>query len=364
MKPPSIQETIARALKAAGVMGASYSSSGLYKPMRTPMVALSKDLFERVRAEAAALTGNSLESKAVGGMHDASLGGQFLQLTQPKGPGCRSFKLYVPSCFVGQPLPLIVMLHGCKQNPDDFATGTRMNALAEREGFFVAYPAQTVRDNGANCWNWFDLAQQVRGGAEPASLVDMVERIRRDYNVDGSRIFVAGLSAGAAMAVILGAAYPETFAAVAAHSGLPLGAARDVASAFAAMKGGGASGPHPIAGPAIPTLVFHGKADTTVALDNGMSITQAAVASYRAANIALVERAELVQTEPHSKETTVTRYLDSAGRVQVEQWLVTGAGHAWFGGDSRGSYTDPTGPDATAMIVDFFWKVGRGGMSR
>jgi poly(hydroxyalkanoate) depolymerase family esterase len=362
VKLTSIQETITRALQSAGLIAASRSST---PPMVDPLAkalaspSKSKQLFERMRQQSQPQRSNYPAPQTRSGVSDASLPGQFLQLTQPAGAGNRMFKLYVPSCFIGQSLPLVLMLHGCKQNPDDFATGTRMNEFAEREGFFVAYPAQTARDNGANCWNWFDPAQQTRDGAEPASLVGMIERLRIDYNVDGSRVFVAGLSAGAAMAVILGASYPEIFAGVAAHSGLPLGAARDVGSAFAVMKTGNTPTRSRFANTPVPTLVFHGNADTTVASDNGRNITNDAVAAYRDANIQLHECTELLSAADALKSAMVTRHVDNSRRVHVEHWTVSGAGHAWFGGDPKGSYTDPTAPDASSAIVNFFLKSGR-----
>jgi poly(hydroxyalkanoate) depolymerase family esterase len=163
--------------------------------------------------------------------------GQFLSLQHSNGAASRDYKLYVPASYHGEPVPLIVMLHGCKQNPDDFAAGTRMNELAEQHGFLVAYPAQARHANGANCWNWFKASEQNRGGEEVSLIAGIVSAVGRSHRIDEERVFVAGLSAGAAMAVILGAAYPEVFAAVAAHSGLPRGAAHDVPSAFAAMRG-------------------------------------------------------------------------------------------------------------------------------
>jgi poly(hydroxyalkanoate) depolymerase family esterase len=279
--------------------------------------------------------------------------GQFLSLSYANRLGRRAYKLYVPSSYDGRPAPLIVMLHGCKQNPDDFAAGTRMNALAEHEGFLVAYPAQTTRANGANCWNWFDGHQQSREGIEPSLIAGIVGEIGKSHSVDSSRVFAAGLSAGAAMAVILGTAYPELFAGIAAHSGLPVGAAHDVTSAFAAMRGGVEASNADVRRPAVPTIVFHGDADRTVALSNGSTIVGQALQAYAEADTAL-RKSRRAPRAPDGTRVTTTDYLDGDGRHRVEQWVVHGGSHAWFGGSPDGSYTEPSGPDASAEIVRFF----------
>ena len=279
--------------------------------------------------------------------------GQFLSLSYSNGQSSRAYRLYIPSSHVGESAPLIVMLHGCKQNPDDFATGTRMNELAESEGFLVAYPAQTARENGANCWNWFESNQQSREGIEPSLIAGIVRDIGRSHAVDPSRVFVAGLSAGAAMAVILGRTYPEVFAGVAAHSGLPVGAAHDVMSAFAAMQGGPAASSTDIGRSSVPTIVFHGDADNTVALANGATIVEQALLGYAESDTAL-RKSQRSPGALDGKKFTTTDYADAGGRSRVEEWVVHGGAHAWFGGSSKGSYTDPSGPDASAEIVRFF----------
>jgi poly(hydroxyalkanoate) depolymerase family esterase len=287
--------------------------------------------------------------------------GRFTALSYRARHGARDYKLYVPAGRAGQPLPLLLMLHGCKQNPDDFAAGTRMNELAEQHGFLVAYPAQAAAANGSNCWNWFERKQQSRDGAEPQILAGIVGEIVAHQRVQSDRVYVAGLSAGAAMAVILGRTHPELFAGVAAHSGLPLGAAHDVASAFAAMAGRAAPGP---AGgdaawagnsPTPRTIVFHGEADTTVKASNGAAITRQAVAAFEAGTGPLrVDEREAPSAAGSGRRAQVSRWLDEGGVAQVEAWRIEGAGHAWSGGDSAGSYTDPAGPDASAEIVRFF----------
>ena len=167
-------------------------------------------------------------------------GGQFLAGSYTSPAGTRTYKLYIPSGYRGQALPLIVMLHGCTQSPDDFAAGTRMNGLAEEHRCFVVYPAQTPTANGSKCWNWFQAADQQRGQGEPSLIAGITRQIASTYHIDARRVYVAGLSAGGAMAVILGMTYPDLYAAIGIHSGLAYALAHDLPSALAAMQQGGA----------------------------------------------------------------------------------------------------------------------------
>jgi poly(hydroxyalkanoate) depolymerase family esterase len=279
--------------------------------------------------------------------------GEFITRAYTNGAASRNYKLYVPAAYAGEPLPLIVMLHGCKQDPDDFAAGTRMNEWAERKGFLVAYPAQTARENGANCWNWFEPGQQTRDGSEPSAIAGIVDDIAASHRIAADRVFIAGLSAGGSMAVIAAATYPEIFAGVAVHSGMPIGAAHDVASAFAAMKGRASASGHGIHGAAVPTIVFHGDADSTVVRSNGDAVVQLALQAYQQADAALQKR-EGPSTAAGGKPCTTTVYGDAAGRPVVEDWVVHDGAHGWFGGDPKGSFTDAGGPDASAEIVRFF----------
>ncbi len=276
--------------------------------------------------------------------------------------GARDYTLYVPAGHdpaTHDALPLVVMLHGCTQSPADFAAGTRMNALADAHGVLVAWPSQAARDNGSRCWNWFRPDDQARGAGEPAILAGIVGDIAASHRVDARRVYVAGLSAGAGMAVILGRAYPDVFAAVGAHSGLPYGAAHDVPSAFAAMQGGSppaaagdAARRPPAAGRAMPTIVFHGNADRTVHQRNGTAIVSDAVARFAAQAPLTSTRSEVPSGD--GRACTREAFVDAAGHACVEHWVVHGAGHAWSGGDAAGSYTDPTGPDASAQMLRFF----------
>ncbi|HVZ10771.1 PHB depolymerase family esterase [Rhodopila sp.] len=265
------------------------------------------------------------------------------------GPaGARPYKLYIPSGYRGQPVPLIVMLHGCTQSPDDFAVGTRMNQAAEAETCLVAWPRQVKTANLHKCWNWFREGDQQRGSGEPSVITGIVHQVMREYAVDKRRVYVAGLSAGGAAAAVLGETYPDLFAAVGVHSGLPCGAAHDASSAFVAMKTG-SDGVIRRAGSGLPpTIVFHGDRDGTVNPRNGDSVVAQAISGQHL-------RAESTQgMVPDGHAWRRTRYRDADGMVKVEQWVIHGGGHAWSGGSADGSFTDPQGPDATAAMMRFF----------
>ncbi|MCJ2094025.1 PHB depolymerase family esterase [Methylobacterium sp. J-072] len=260
--------------------------------------------------------------------------------------GSRRYKVFVPSGYTGQALPVLLMLHGCTQNPDDFAAGTRMNHLAEEQTFLVAYPEQPQSANMQRCWNWYAAGDQARDGGEPALLAGIARALVDEFSADPDRVYAAGLSAGGAAAAILAATYPDLFAAVGVHSGLACGSARDVASAFAAMKGqGGAPGRNR---QAVPTIVFHGDVDRTVHPANGDQVVAQAMAVTGLAET--VERG----TSPGGVAYTRTVRNDAAGRTQLEYWVLHGAGHAWSGGSPDGSFTEPSGPDASRAMVRFF----------
>jgi poly(hydroxyalkanoate) depolymerase family esterase len=265
------------------------------------------------------------------------------------GPeGSRDYKLYIPpQAAQAAPAALVVMLHGCTQNPDDFAAGTRMNEAAAAQGFFVLYPAQSRQANPQGCWNWFKHTHQARGRGEPALLASMTRQVMGEHGIDPARVFVAGLSAGGAMAAILGEAYPDLYAAVGVHSGLAAGVARDLPSALNAMKAGGAVRRAQPTG--VPTIVFHGDADGHPG--NGDSVV-AAAAGTADAGPAEKQRAD----GGHQYTRRVHRAPTGA---PTEHWVVHGSAHAWSGGSPRGSYTDPKGPDATAEMVRFFMANGR-----
>jgi poly(hydroxyalkanoate) depolymerase family esterase len=274
-------------------------------------------------------------------------GASFVTATYTNTAGTRAYKLYVPSNRAGQTLPLVVMLHGCTQSPDDFAAGTRMNALAEERGCLVAYPAQPSSANTHKCWNWFSQHDQQRDQGEPSLIAGITLQIVRDFSVDSSRVYVAGLSAGGAAAANMGAAYPDLYAAVGVHSGLPCGAASDLPSAFAAMRQGPAGNSKRIC--VVPTIVFHGDQDSTVHPRNGDAVVAQSTASAIGVR-PTVQRGQAPDGHAYSR----TVYADASGRGMCEQWTIHGAGHAWAGGSPSGSHTDPRGPDATREMLRFF----------
>jgi poly(hydroxyalkanoate) depolymerase family esterase len=280
-------------------------------------------------------------------------GAEFRDLTHACAAGARRYRLYVPASASNGLQGLVVMLHGCTQNPEDFAVGTGMNTLAEEHRLLVAYPAQTNGDNSMACWNWFRPGDQVRGAGEPAIIAGLTESLRDEFGVPRDRVFVAGLSAGGAMAAIMAETYPDLYAAAGIHSGLAYGSANDVMSAFSAMQGQAAVQRRP--GRAADTgegaprvIVFHGSGDATVHPSNVDRI----IAGLRDAAVR-VERSQHPAVGAGRAHTrTVARRID--GAAAYETWMVDGAPHAWFGGDPSGSYTDPKGPDASAEMVRFF----------
>jgi poly(hydroxyalkanoate) depolymerase family esterase len=276
-------------------------------------------------------------------------GAQFVAATFSSEVGTRPYKLFIPSRYRGEPVPLIVMLHGCTQSPDDFAVGTRMNDLAEERVFLVAYPAQTASANAQKCWNWFNPGDQGRGRGEPALVAGITRQIMRDHAIDSARVYVAGLSAGGAAAAIMGATYPDLYAAMGVHSGLACGAARDISSAFAAMRQGGPV-PRRSADRLVPTIVFHADHDTTVHPINGDRVAAQVAASGGGTLRSTIERGQV----PGGRAYSRTLYADAADSTVLEQWVIHGGGHAWSGGSPDASYTDPTGPDASREMLRFF----------
>jgi poly(hydroxyalkanoate) depolymerase family esterase len=271
--------------------------------------------------------------------------GLFISATHAEANDKRDYKLYIPPGAGGAPLPLVVMLHGCTQNPDDFAAGTGMNEAALKRGFYVLYPAQTQHANSSRCWNWFKHNHQQRGRGEPALLAGMTRDVIKQHNIDPQQVYVAGLSAGGAMAAIVGDAYPDLFAAVGVHSGLATGSATDLQAALSAMKGGAAGRSSGTATP--PTIVFHGDGDVTVHPVNGEHVTAASAGSFKP---------EISQgRSSNGREYTRSVYSGVGGEVVAEHWVVHGAGHAWSGGRANGSYTDPKGPDASEEMLRFFF---------
>ncbi len=275
-------------------------------------------------------------------------GASFERFAYASAAGQRSYKLYVPGGRAGQALPLVVMLHGCTQCPDDFAAGTGMNRVAEEQGFLVAYPEQPASANGSRCWNWFGPEHQRRGAGEASLIAGITGQIMRGRAVARGQVYVAGLSAGGAAAAIMASAYPDLYAAAGVHSGLACGAARDLPSAFAAMRQG--ASPVGNGRRSVPMIVFHGDQDGTVHPRNCEHVV--AQAGGGAPGVAAkVARGRIAGGHGWSRVV----HTDVSGQVLCEQWTVHGAGHAWSGGSPAGSYTDPRGPDASREMVRFFF---------
>ncbi|SFE18896.1 PHB depolymerase family esterase [Methylobacterium sp. 13MFTsu3.1M2] len=283
-------------------------------------------------------------------------GARFEARTFTGAAGTRNYKVYVPSGYTGQALPVVVMLHGCTQNPDDFAAGTRMNAVAEARSVLVVYPEQPRSANMQRCWNWYEPGDQQREGGEPALIAGIVRQVIAEFSADDRRVYAAGLSAGGAAAAILAMTYPDLFAAIGVHSGLACGSARDVPSAFAAMKGDGARATgqrH-----AVPLIVFHGDRDRTVHAANGDRVAAQGPSDPE------LRTAVTRGRTPDGVDYTRTVRSDASGRAIVEQWVLHGAGHAWSGGSLAGSFTDPRGPDASQEMIRFFLEHARAAGAR
>jgi poly(hydroxyalkanoate) depolymerase family esterase len=295
-------------------------------------------------------------------------GGKFIEGIYTNGAGSRAYKLFIPIGYHDQALPLVVMLHGGTQTPDDFAAGTRMNLIAEEQICLVVYPTQPSHANLMKCWNWFRADDQCRDRGEPSLIAGITRQIMHDYSVDPQRVYVGGLSAGAAAAAVMGATYPDLYAAIGVHSGLACGAADDLISAFAAMRQG--RSPYSSASrngtdiledeqPFVPTIVFHGDRDHIVHPRNADHVISSSLKGSKWQK--KVDRGRV----PDGHAYTRTIHTDAEGRAMLEQWCIHGAGHAWSGGSPAGSYTDPRGPDAAREMLRFFrGHVARGAQSK
>ncbi len=267
------------------------------------------------------------------------------------GPeGTMTYWLYLPAGMTAA-MPVVVMLHGCTQSPQDFARGTGMNALADEMGFIVAYPSQPAAANMQKCWNWFKPGDQQRDSGEPAMIAAITRAVIDDHHADRERVYVAGLSAGGAAAAIMGAAYPDVYAAIGVHSGLACGAANSMWSAFSAMRSGAPATPAPTDdGRFVPVITFHGDNDMTVHAVNSAHIVEAA--AIRSATPLTTRTEKGVSTGKRKFSRVISSGPDKL--PVIEHWTIHGAGHAWSGGDTSGTYTDASGPDASRAMLDFF----------
>ncbi len=351
-----IQSLLAGHARDSGPLPSDDAIDGVFarldegRALAKPKVRARTSLRETLRGIAAG--GMPAHSPLVGRPAPIPAGGRFEGWTHTGKHGQRDYKLYLPAARPEAALPLIVMLHGCTQSPDDFAAGTGMNALAEELGFLVAYPAQPTGANANKCWNWFKPEDQVRGRGEPALIAGLTRDILRDHAVDPGRIYIAGLSAGGAAAAIAAAAYPDLFSAVGVHSGLPVGAARDIPQAFSAMRSGAGG---IVLNQPVPMIVIHGLADTTVHPGNGSAVVKQALQAFGGLR-SMTTR----DVSPGGRAYRRTSHTKGDGPTLVEQWEIDGAGHAWAGGQPSGSFTDPAGPDASAEMVRFFLQQRKG----
>ena len=284
----------------------------------------------------------------------SNVSGKFVDGAYRNTAGIRTYKLFVPGSYTGQAVPLVLMLHGCTQSAIDFAAGTRMNIFAEGNTFLVAYPEQISSANNARCWNWFQPTDQQRDMGEPSLIAGITRQIMNTYHVDSSRVYVAGMSAGGAMAVIMAVTYPDLYAAVGVHSGLAYRAAHDIRSGFAAMRRGTVQSAQKLK-TVIPLIAFHGDHDRTVSSANSDHLLDQWLRATshkqeRSAFSTKVERGQIAGGRAYTRSI----YHDTSGHALVEKWLVHHTGHVWSGGSSDGSFTDPKGPDASAEMLRFF----------
>ncbi|MDB6125496.1 MAG: esterase, poly(3-hydroxybutyrate) depolymerase [Pedosphaera sp.] len=317
------------------------------QPFTPPDLTALRGLADRLKAKMPAARGQP--SRKISADMIAPAVGRWLAGTYAGATGTRAYKLYIPSSYHGQPLPLVVMLHGCTQSSDDFAAGTRMNFLAETEGLLVVYPEQAASANHSRCWNWYQSADQQRDQGEPSLIAGITRQVMAEYHVAAGQVCIAGLSAGGAMAAILSTTYPDLYSVVGVHSGLAPGSAHDLQSALQAMQRGGKSAGFPATSRVIPLILFQGDQDSTVHPSNADEFIRKWLAGPDKPQM-VVRQGQVAG----GRSYTCAVYQTPGGQTAVERWTIHGAGHAWSGGSRNGSYTDSTGPDASQELIRFF----------
>lgn len=330
-------------------------SNKLEQRKRQPLLPLSV-MWKRLVGKLAAT-----QLKRVVNMRESS-DSQFIEGSYANFSGTLKYHLFIPKGFRAG-MPLLVMLHGCNQDAETFATGTRMNDHAENLGFMVLYPDQSGFSNMNKCWNWYQSINQYRNMGEPAVIAGMTQEIMATYQIDPHKVYIAGMSAGAAMAYIVGRVYSDIYAAIGVHSGLLYRGINNVFSALAAMKTGSGQmpnseelredkstttgEPNTVARHDQPLIIFHGDQDTTVDLQNAVDLM-----AYHHQNNQFKEH-HYEETSDHYDHTRTT-YQNKQGKNLAEQWIIHGAGHNWSGGNTEGNFTDANGPDASLEMMRFF----------
>ena len=359
--PRAEQPDAPRAEEETGGAGVRYPDPPLARPREgTQPMMIPRGWTRRLRA----FRGLGTSDAGLAPPHAAPpsvAAGRFDAGSYTNAAGTRRYRLYVPTGYTGDPLPLVVMLHGGTQDAVTFAAATGMNDLAERDTFLVAYPEQPRSANPGQYWNWFTPRHQSRDAGEPSLIAGITGQVMDDYAVDASRVYVAGFSAGGAMAAVMAAAYPDLYAAAGVHSGLAHAAADNLRSAYAAMKHGPKPRSRPPA-PTLPLIVFHGDRDAIVAPDNAADLIDDAVAGSTDLQLGTTDlplgRPPTGVTSrgqvPGGHAYTRICYASPGGGILAERWSIHQSGHSWSGGVPHESYTDPRGPDASEEFIRFF----------
>lgn len=348
---PALATAVARAARSRGW-------SALWKRQKARWVHAGGRWLRRLRTFAA-LPGAAVGAARAPVRSETARGARFEEgCLGPRGQ--RRYMLYEPASREVGPMPLLVMLHGCQQGAEDFAAGTCMNEVAAHHGVMVLYPEQSVASNALRCWNWYAPQDRSDSEGDAALIAAMTRQVMREHRIDPTRVYVAGMADGGAMAAVLARDYPELFAALGVHSGVPAGIAHDMTAAMRLMSSGpaqpGADIAVPMDGPhrtPVARIVFHGDADTTVHLSNGRAIH---AAGARERDQPQAADSLHITTPPEGAQRGFTRSVEygPTGESRNELWIVHGGGHAWAGGNDEHKHTDANGPDASREMMRFF----------